>query len=40
MLTFRPVKMGALAGHIFAFIKAIITIYDALTGWAYKLIQR
>jgi len=32
--------MGALAGHIFALIKAIITFYDALTGWAYKLIQR
>jgi long-chain acyl-CoA synthetase len=32
--------MGALAGHLFAFIKAIITIYDALTAWAYRLIQR
>jgi len=32
--------MGALAGHILTFIKTLITIYDTLTSWAYKLIQR
>jgi len=32
--------MGALAGHMIALIKVIVTIYDLLTSWAYRLLQR
>jgi len=32
--------MGLVGGYLFIVIKAIITLYDALTGWAYRLIKR